>query len=188
MYSLLAKSVRLLEANGPVHDLQPACACAGFWMQATLQRPACHASWEGFSDAQPLSTSLFTSGENVILCSQEVNALLRRTVRFQPLLPFDRDRPGRRQPLNLRGPLDGKPRVADLEDDPMADCIVGCGRYRKLVDALHRIRFSLRRSAISAWPPFLACDRHRYQAGILAFSYSRHPSSLDRVRTVPQVR
>src|SRR5260370_8382565 len=93
--------------------------------------------------AQPLSTSASLAGrENrsgVILGSQEVNVLLRRTVQFQPLLPFDRDRPGRRQPLNLRGPLDGKPTVADLEDDPIADYIVSGGRLRKLPDAPHPI-------------------------------------------------
>src|SRR5260370_648106 len=74
--------------------------------------------------AQPLSTSASLAGrENrsgVILGSQEVNALLRRTVQFQPLLPFDRDRPGPRQPLNLRCPLDGKPTVTDLAGDPIA--------------------------------------------------------------------
>ena len=116
--------------------------------------------------AQPLSTSCSVR-ENVILCSQGANAFLRRTVRFQPLLPFDRDRPGRRQPLNLRGPLDGKPRVADLEDDPIADYIVSCERLRKLGDALHWMRFSVRRSATSgAWPALRGCEPHRDRAWI----------------------
>ena len=48
-----------------------------------------------------------------------------RTVRFQLLL-FDRNRSGRRRLLNFCGPLDGKPSVADLEDDPLADYIVSC--------------------------------------------------------------
>jgi hypothetical protein len=44
-----------------------------------------------------------------------------------PVLPFHRYRPGQRQSLNLRGPLDCKPIAANIEDDPIADYIVSCG-------------------------------------------------------------
>ncbi len=75
---LCSKKVNaLLEANGPIHDLQPACmrrivdAC-------NVQRPACYAH-ERSSQEQNACTAainvLFASGENVILCSQEENAL-----------------------------------------------------------------------------------------------------------------
>src|SRR5260370_35648270 len=112
--------------------------------------------------AQPLSTSASLAGrENrsgVILGSQEVNALLRRTVQFQPLLPFDRDRPGRRQPLNLRGPLDGKPTVADREDDPIADDIVSGGPLRSTRGRLPpRPCFSVP-SAVRGRPRALCCS------------------------------
>ena len=68
---------------------------------------------------------------------------MRRTVQFQPLLSSDCDWPGRRQPLNVRGPLDGKPTVADLEDDPIADYIVSGGRLAKLGDALQCFRVAI---------------------------------------------
>ncbi len=43
------------------------------------------------------------------------------------------DRSGGRQPLDLRSPLDGKPIVADLEHDPLAD-------YRRQLRAASEIR------------------------------------------------
>src|SRR6266699_1911187 len=102
----------------------------------------------------------------------------RCTVRLQPLFRFDHDRSGRRQRLNLCSPLDGKPSVADLEDYPLADYVLSSAPLRKLDDALHPMRSSMRRTAIPAWSAFLGCELpHCYRATILAFSYSRHRCS-----------
>src|SRR5229473_3127621 len=107
----------------------------------------------------------------------------RCTVRLQPLFRFDHDRSGRRQRLNLCSPLDGKPSVADLEDYSLADYILSrSGLLRKLDDALHPMRSSMRRTAIPAWSAFLGCEfPHCYRATILVFSYSRHRFLLDLV-------
>src|SRR5712691_1393138 len=103
----------------------------------------------------------------------------RCTVRLQPLFRFDHDRSGRRQLLNLCSPVDGKPSVADLEDYPLADYVLSSTPLRKLDDALHRMRFSGRRTAIPAWSAFLGCELpHCYRitphvAGNSPGSYAR---------------
>jgi len=79
------------------------------------------------------------------------------------------DRSGGRQPLDLRSPLDGKPIVADLEHDPLADYVVSCGRLRKFDNARYRVRSSVRRSAILVLAPVLGCALpHYHRAEILA--------------------
>src|SRR5260370_34895990 len=97
----------------------------------------------------------------------------RCTVRLQPLFRFDHDRSGRRQLLNLCSPLDGKPSVADLEDYPLADYVLSSAPLRKLDDALHPMRSSLRRPAIPAWSALLACE-FRPCAGPPFLSFSSH--------------
>ena len=93
----LAKSERLMGGERPDSRLAACLHAAGFWMHATCS--VLHATPPGRSSpGQKASTAaihvLFPSGENVLLCSQEGNALWERTVRFQPLLPFDRDQSG----------------------------------------------------------------------------------------------
>jgi hypothetical protein len=65
-----------------------------------------------------------SGGPNVVLCSPVFNALLEASGRVQPLLPFNCNWPGRRQSLDLCGPLDRKPIATNFEDDPIADYIV----------------------------------------------------------------
>ena len=128
MCSRSQKVIALWEANGPIPDLQPACLhAAGFWMHATCS--VLHATPPGRSSpGQNASTAaihvLFPSGENVLLCSQEGNALWERTVRFQPLLPFDRDQSGPAATGSISAVHWMVNPVADLEDDPVADSIV----------------------------------------------------------------
>jgi hypothetical protein len=113
---------------------------------------ALHAAPHGMGSQGPLSTSCsLAGGKNSSGARMSSSAWkkwtpnLKRTVRFHPVLPFHRYRPGQRQSLNLRGPLDCKPIAANIEDDPIADYIVSCGWLRKIDDVLHRMRFSVRR-------------------------------------------
>src|SRR6266853_3228741 len=110
--------------------------------------------------------------------SQYLTPHRRCTFLLLLLLLFDSDRTGRRQLLNLCTPPDGKASVADLEDYPLADYIFSSAPLRKLDEARHPMRSSVRRTAISAWAAFLGCELpHCYRATIVAFSYSRHRCS-----------
>src|SRR6266699_2832124 len=82
----------------------------------------------------------------------------RCTVRLQPLFRFDHDRSARRQRLNLCSPRDGKPSVADLEDDPLADYVLNCRALPKLDHALHTMWFFIARATIPTWSAFLGCE------------------------------
>src|SRR6266853_4246877 len=80
------------------------------------------------------------------------------------LLLFDSDRTGWRQLLNLCSPVDGKPSVADLEDDPLADYILSGGPLRKLDDALQGSGFSF----VAPLPPSVHRDHRLFIGGICA--------------------
>src|SRR6266849_9422501 len=67
------------------------------------------------------------------------------------LLSLARDRFGRRH--NLCGPLDGIRVSAILKNDSLADYLVEYGRLRRLDDALHWMRFSVRDSATTKLQP-----------------------------------
>src|SRR5207248_9712997 len=106
------------------------------------------------------------------------NALPEMNGSTSTAISVDHDGPGWRQRLNLCSPLHGKASVADFEDYPLADYILCSGPLRKLDDTRHRMRSSVRRTAIPAWSAFVCCELpHCYRATILAFSYSRHQCS-----------
>src|SRR5260370_37439123 len=106
-------------------------------------------------------SALRESSGVILYFARGVKRSVRRTLQFQPPLPSDRDRPSRRQPLDLRGPLDGKPTVADLEDDPVADYVVSGGRGGEIGHALPQVRVFVRHLAGAALPALLCCQSHR---------------------------
>jgi hypothetical protein len=115
-------------------------------------------------------------------CHPLLSSISRPTeiaVRVQPL-PFDRDRSDQWQPLHLRSPLDCKPILADLENDPQAD-YSSCGRLRKLDDPRYRMQSSVRRHAILGPAPVLGLPASALPPGQIACLFVFSPSAA----TVP---
>ena len=83
--------------------------------------------------------------------------------------------------MHLCSPLDGKPSVADLEDDPIADYVVSAGPLRKLQQTL-TVRFTPpRMEPRSTTKPHSGSTYRLVQPGTIAFSSmkSAPPCTLD---------
>jgi hypothetical protein len=57
--------------------------------------------------------------------------------------------------------VEGKSIAANLEDHPLADYVLRCAQLRKFDDALRRMRFSVRCSAIPGSLSLLSCELPR---------------------------